>query len=98
MPLSLTCICGARLDIDDKFAGQVIHCPDCNRSLNTVASAPEPAQTSGYALASLLLALTGAFTLVGTVAAVVCGTMGLAHIREAPERIGGKRIAQAGII
>jgi len=98
MTLSLTCSCGARLDIDDKFARQVIHCPDCNRSLNTSPPVPEPPHTSGYALASFLLATTGAFTLLGTAAAIACGVLGLHHIRRAPVRVGGKRFAQAGII
>ena len=35
--------------------------------------------------------------MAGTLAAIVCGAVGLAGIRKAPERIGGKRIAQAGI-
>ena len=97
MTLSLTCACGARLEIDAKFAGQTIHCPDCKRALNTAPPALEPPRTSGLALASFLLALIGAFTLVGTIAAVVCGVMALAHIKRLPEEIGGRRFAQAGI-
>lgn len=98
MTLSLTCACGARLEIDDKFAGKVIQCPDCNRSLNTAPPLPEPTATSGYAIASYLLALLGAFTLVGTVAAIVCGVLAQRHIRRRPEEIGGRRLAKAGII
>ena len=33
MAVSLKCGCGARLEIDDKFAGKVIPCPDCQRPL-----------------------------------------------------------------
>jgi hypothetical protein len=98
MPVSLTCSCGALLEIDDKFAGQIIHCPDCNRPLNTAPPAPEPPLTSGFALASLLLALVGAFTVVGTILAVVCGVTALKQIRRAPEQIGGTRFARAGIV
>jgi hypothetical protein len=98
MTLALTCPCGARLEIDEKFAGQAINCPDCNRPLSTAPPAPKPAQTSGCALASLVLALVGAFTLVGTVAAIVCGVVGLGQIRRAPAQIGGRRFAQAGIV
>ena len=54
MALSLTCSCGALLEIDDKFAGKIINCPDCNRPLNTAPPVPEPPLTSGFALASLL--------------------------------------------
>src|SRR5438477_8196278 len=87
MTLSLTCACGARLEIDAKFVGQTIHCPDCNRQLETGSPAAKPAHTSGYALASLVLALAGAFTLAGTVAAIVCGALGLKQIRQAPTQI-----------
>jgi Domain of unknown function (DUF4190) len=97
MPLSLTCSCGALLEIDDKFAGQVVRCPDCNLPLDTAPSVRQPSQTSGFALASLLLALVGVFTLIGTIAAIVCGMVGLKQIRRAPEQLGGKRFAQAGI-
>jgi hypothetical protein len=96
MTLALTCACGARLEIDEKFAGQTIECPDCNRPLET-APVAKPPKTSGLALASLLLALIGAFTLLGTVLAVACGLLGLKQIRRAPEQIGGARYARAGI-
>jgi hypothetical protein len=98
MTLSLTCPCGARLEIDEKFAGKSIQCPDCNRPLSTVPPAPEPAQTSVLAIAALVLVLIGAFTLVGTVAAVVCGALALSRIRRSPEPIGGACYARAAII
>jgi hypothetical protein len=53
--------------------------------------------TSGFALASFVLALIGAFTVVGTVVAVLCGAVSLSQIRRAPALIGGKRFAQAGM-
>ena len=59
MTLSLTCACGALLEVDDKFAGHTIHCPDCNRPINTAPPVPNPPFTSGLALASMLLALVG---------------------------------------
>lgn len=97
MPLSLTCSCGALLEIDDAFVGQTIRCPDCNMPLATAPRQPEPTQTSGWAVASFLLALIGAFTVVGTLAAIACGSYALARIRSAPSPLGGKRFAQAGI-
>ncbi|MBI3410390.1 MAG: DUF4190 domain-containing protein [Planctomycetes bacterium] len=98
MPLPLQCSCGARLEVDDKFAGQTISCPDCGRPL-TAPLPPKPAATtSGLALASLLLALIGAFTLVGTLTAMVCGFLALRVIRRSPEPLGGKILAQAGLI
>ncbi len=97
MPVSLTCKCGALLEIDDAFVGKTIRCPDCHKPLATVPLPPEPAQTSSWALASFLLALIGAFTLVGTLAAIVCGAVALRRIHRAPKPLGGKRLAQAGI-
>jgi Domain of unknown function (DUF4190) len=103
MPVSLTCACGARLEIDDKFAGQTVYCPDCQRALQAPQSSPEnkhsaTLRTSGFALASLTLALVGAFTLLGTVAAVVLGVIALAQIARQSDRVAGKGYAIAGIV
>jgi hypothetical protein len=100
MAVSLTCGCGARLEIDDKFAGQTVHCPDCQRPL----AAPKTAQpavvlrTSGFALTSLILALVGAFTVLGTLAAVVFGVIALVQIGKHSDRVAGKGYAIAGIL
>ena len=80
MPLSLTCSCGAKLEIDDKFAGKVIPCPDCHRELSTAPKVVQANLTSSFALAGLPLALIGAFTVVGPVLAIICGLIGLRHI------------------
>lgn len=100
MAISLTCSCGARLEIDDKFAGKAIPCPDCQRPLNTAAGTPEPPDlpASGLALTSLILALVGAFTFVGSLAAVVVGFLAQRQIARAPDRIGGLKLARAGMI
>lgn len=97
MAVSLTCECGARLQIDDKFAGQTVFCPDCQRALKAPKTEPAPARTSGFALASIVLALVGAFTILGTVAAVILGIVALAQISRQGERLSGKRYAIAGI-
>ncbi|MCI0684170.1 MAG: hypothetical protein L0Y71_18835 [Gemmataceae bacterium] len=101
MPISLKCTCGARLDIDDKFAGQTIPCPDCNKPL-VAEPAPPPAQpatsTSGLAVLSLLLALIGAFTVVGTLAAIACGAVAYRRVTRRGSTVGGARLAQAGMI
>jgi hypothetical protein len=100
MTLSLTCACGARLEIDERFAGQQIHCPDCQRPLQAPA-APTPAttrRTSGLALCSLLLALVGAFTILGTVVAVLLGVAALLQIANRPDRLAGRGYALAGIV
>jgi hypothetical protein len=98
MALSLTCTCGARLEIDDKFAGQVIRCPDCHKELVLTPKTPQPLKTSGYALASVLLALIGAFTLIGPLLAMVCAWISLRHQARYPDQVGGKKYAHAGLI
>lgn len=96
MAVSLTCVCGALLEIDDKFKGQKIPCPDCNRLLDTTPPPPPPQTTSGWALSSLVLSLAGMLTLIGPIAAIVCGVLGLRQIRG-DSRIGGRNYAQVGI-
>ena len=99
MPISLTCSCGAKLEIDDKFAGQTIPCPDCNKPLSTV---PEPPAkllpVSGLAVTSLILALVGGFTIVGSLAAVAVGFLAIKQITREPDKIDGLTVARAGII
>src|SRR4051794_22513638 len=97
MTISLTCACGVRLEIDDTFAGKTINCPDCQRSITAPRPEPEGLRTSGLALGSLTLALVGAFTVLGTLLAVVLGFLGLQGIRRAPERVTGRGFALAGI-
>jgi hypothetical protein len=100
MAISVTCSCGARLEIDDKFAGKAIPCPDCQRPLNThvQVEAPQVLAVSGLAITSLVLALVGSFTIVGSLAAVGVGYLGLRQIARAPDRIGGLNFARAGMI
>ncbi len=97
MTIAITCTCSARLEVDEKFAGETINCPDCQKPLNI----PEPEEvtqrTSGYALTSLVLAMVGAFTIVGTLAAIIFGFLGLVQIRKHPERVAGKGYAVSGI-
>ena len=93
MTISLTCACGVRLEVDDTFAGQTINCPDCQRPLATPKPERAGVQTSGFAIASLTLALVGAFTLIGTVLAVLFGVLALLGIRRDPDRVTGKGYA-----
>jgi hypothetical protein len=98
MPFAMTCTCGARLEIDDKFAGQTITCPDCQQSLSVSANGASGRRTSGLALSSMVLALVGAFTVVGTVAAVLVGVLALQQISKRADRFAGKGYAIAGIV
>jgi hypothetical protein len=98
MTLSIDCTCGAHLEIDGKFAGQSIQCPDCQQPLQVPTAAVQAVHTSGFALASFILALVGAFTVVGTVAAIILGVLGLRAIGKNPSRLTGNGYALAGIV
>jgi hypothetical protein len=100
MPLSLTCACGARFELDESLAGQEVLCPDCQQKMQAPALTSPAARlrTSDWALASMVLALLGAFTVVGTVAAVVCGVVALVIIGRHRDRVAGAGFALFGII
>jgi hypothetical protein len=94
----LTCECGACFEVDDALAGREVSCPECQQAMQVPARTSAPPRTSALALASVVLALLGAFTVVGTLAAVVLGILGLIHIRRQPERLCGAGFALFGII
>jgi hypothetical protein len=99
MAIAITCPCSARLEVDEKFAGQSITCPDCQNSLQVPQPAGATAQRTSYlALASLVLALVGAVTILGTMLAVACGLAALLQIRRQPDRLAGSQFAWAGIV
>lgn len=97
MTLAINCTCGAHLELDDRFAGQTIQCPDCKKSLQAPSLTSPSQRTSGLALASLILALVGAFTVIGTLAAVVLGVVALRQIARKPDQLTGRRFALAGM-
>jgi hypothetical protein len=98
MTISLTCACGALLEIDDKFAGQTISCPDCQRKLQAPTRDETGRPTSGFALASLICALVGAFTVVGTLLAIALGAYALWDIKRRPDQVAGRGFALGGVI
>jgi hypothetical protein len=98
MTIAITCSCSARLEVDERFSGQSITCPDCQKSLEVPTSSAPAERTSGLAIASLILALVGAFTILGTLAAILLGGLALVKIRQNPARLAGKRIAVGGMI
>src|SRR5260370_4798880 len=97
MTLAINCTCGAHLEVDDRFAGQTIQCPDCHKGLQAPSLTSPLQRTSGLALASLILALVGAFTVVGTIVAVVLGGLALRQIARQPDKLSGRRFALAGM-
>jgi hypothetical protein len=97
MALSLICACGARFDVDETLAGQEVVCPECQQPLNAPAVPTAPLRTSDWALASVVLALAGAFTVVGSLAAVACGAVALFSILRERERLAGLGLAITGM-
>jgi hypothetical protein len=98
MSLSLTCDCGARFEVEDTLAGQTVACPECQEPIKAPAAQRPPLRTSAFALASFICALVGAFTMVGTVAAVVLGVIGVVGILRHRERLAGLGFAAFGIV
>jgi hypothetical protein len=98
MALSLTCACGARFEVEDTLAGQEVGCPECQQPLRAPALRQVPLRTSGYALASTVLVLVGAFTVVGTVLGVVLGVAALVSIGRNRDRVTGAGFAVFGIV
>lgn len=97
MTIAITCSCSAWLEVDPRFAGQTITCPDCQKKLEVPKPASSFQRTSGYALLSIVLALVGAFTVVGTLLAVVFGILAIIAIRRDPKRLAGVNFAITGI-
>lgn len=98
MSISLTCTCGAFLEVDDRFAGQMIQCPDCGRPLQAAPGEKRPLRTSGWAIVSLLASVAGALTLVGPLLGIAAGGLALRCIRKHPDRLAGRSYALAGIV
>jgi hypothetical protein len=98
MAISLTCDCGVLLEVDETFAGQTITCPDCRRALQVPAPGQEPRRTSALAITSLVLALAGAFTVVGTLLAAVLGGAALLTLKRQRDTLAGRGFAVAGLV
>jgi hypothetical protein len=96
MPLLLTCDCGARFEVDDHLAGREVSCPECHQAVKAASRKPVP-RLDWLALFSVALALLGAFTLVGTLAAAAAGAASLARIRRKPDALSGVGYAVTGI-
>ena len=73
MSLSLSCACGAKFEVAETFAGQGVACPECQQPVKVPAATGARLRTSGYALASVVLALVGMFTIVLPALAVILG-------------------------
>jgi hypothetical protein len=98
MSLLLSCSCGARFEVEEAFAGQEVACPECRRPLRAPSPQCAPRRTSGLALASVILAVAGTFTILGTLLAVVLGLLALVSIARRHERLAGIGYAVFGIV
>jgi hypothetical protein len=98
MALALSCACGAAFEVEDTFAGQAIACPDCGERLRVPPLRPPQLRTSGFALASVVLALAGAFTIIGTAVAAILGIVALVSIARHRDRLSGAGYAVLGIV
>src|SRR5439155_9402900 len=98
MSLALSCACGARFEVEETFAGQEISCPDCHQPMAVPSRRRQPVRTSGLAVASVVLSLVGAFTLVLTLLAALLGGVALLSIRRNGDRITGAVYAVFGMV
>jgi hypothetical protein len=98
MSLSLTCACGAKFEVAETFAGQSVACPECQQPVRVPAATGTRLRTSGYALASVVLALVGMFTIVLPALAVILGICGVVSIARHRSRVAGTSYAVFGIV
>jgi hypothetical protein len=98
MPLSLRCSCGAGFEVEETLAGQEVACPECQRPLRAPAAARGPRRTSGLAIASVVCAVAGSFTILGTLLAVLLGLLALVSVARHRERLAGAGFAVFGIV
>ncbi len=100
MPIALTCDCGARFELDSATAGQTIVCPECLQPMEAPlrVSADTPPRTSMLALLSIIVALAGAFTVVGSACAALLGMAALVQLRWRRGRLVGAGLACCGIV
>lgn len=104
MPISVTCECGAHLEIDEKFLGKEIPCPDCQRPLPTKAPPKPPPleladnrRTSGLAVMSLAVGIVFFFTIIGSLVAIGLGLFAMKVISQS-KKLDGLNLARAGVV
>ncbi len=107
MSLSVTCQCGAKLELDDAFVGKDVPCPDCSRPLATKLPVPQPVpppldlpdyrRTSALAVYSFTTSLVLGFAGFGIIG-IALGMYALRAIGQRPRKLSGVKLAKAGII
>jgi hypothetical protein len=98
MSLSLRCTCGACFEVEETLGGQEVACPECQRPLRAPSPQRAPRRTSGLAIASVILAVAGSFTILGTLLGVLLGLLALVSVARNRERLAGTGFAVFSII
>lgn len=96
MPTALSCDCGARFVADALAAATGVPCPECGTTCSITA--PTAPRTSLFALLSLVLALMGVATFIGSLLAVASGLVALIRIGRHPDRLGGRAYAKTAVV
>jgi type II secretory pathway pseudopilin PulG len=105
------CECGKEFQTRDENAGRRARCPVCQRELIVPEPKPfpegdfaplhdfGPPQTSGKAIASLVLGICSLLcSVLAGVPAIIFGILGLADINDPRKRVSGKGLAISGIV
>ena len=111
MAIVVRCECGNQFQTGDENAGRAARCPVCQRELivpqrsqhpdSELADFPgdRPTQTSGKAIASLILGICSfVVCCIGGLPAIILGMMGLNDINNPKKRLTGKGLATTGIV
>lgn len=83
MAVVLTCECGTRFEVDDHHADQVVTCPACALPVQARSDVLR-SRLDWFALGSLCAALVGAFTLAGSLVAILLAGIALFRIHRSP--------------
>jgi prepilin-type processing-associated H-X9-DG protein len=91
------------MSVEDSYAGKQVKCPACGKDVLVPASGGVavvmplgPAKTSGLAIASLVLGITGILCGVTAIPGLILGIAALARIGRSQGRLTGKGLAIAG--
>jgi hypothetical protein len=107
--IHVACECGQQFETPDLNAGHTVQCPACRRELTMPKPTPSSEVmfigdelgsrvTSGKAIASLTLGVLFFFACLSSIPAIVLGRMALGDIKRSDYRLGGRRMAIAGIV
>ncbi|MFO0879844.1 MAG: hypothetical protein U0840_21060 [Gemmataceae bacterium] len=97
MAVVCTCDCGARFEVADSPGDVPPCCPECGQPVTVAHQSGPEARLDWLALASVLLAITGACTVVGSLLGSLVGLAALLRIRTSKHPRRGASLALAGV-